>query len=133
MFISNDTRAFRFKTTMTSSSSVDTLNATRCGPDLLPGQKIGAGVRCGVGCNHANWHLNYCLSDLYRECQIGCSESMKRCQTRDWRRRDCRLSEVVHCETMVGSSRSLVGSILSQPCVLAVANAFDFPSPTTTK
>jgi len=34
---------------------------------------------------------------------------------------------------MVGSSWSQDGSILSQPCVVAVADAFYFPSPTTTK
>jgi len=33
-------------------------------PDLLPGQKIGVGVRCGVGCNQANRLLNYCRRGL---------------------------------------------------------------------
>ncbi len=50
MFISNDTRAFPYRTTTISWWSAAMWSAMRCGPDWFPARRTGGGARCGAGC-----------------------------------------------------------------------------------
>jgi hypothetical protein len=98
MFISSDTKAFRFKTTIISSSFAVTSSETLYVHASWIEPKIGVGVRSGDGSRSQNLIRDYCRFGQFGGYRTGWSESTSQLPNKNWMPFDFPRSAVVHWE-----------------------------------
>ncbi len=125
MFINSDTRAFRSRTTTTSSSFAAMSSETLCVRSWWIVLRIGGGDRCGDGGRSRSLIRNFCRRGRLHDCRNGWNELTIRSQRRNWTQFACPLSEAVRWEMMHGWNQSPHASTSSPPYVHADGNKFD--------